>query len=266
MFHIRKNSQIVEVGPDITLSDYEKLLNREGFTGGYRPLTGFQIRLGDCLEKRIPNLFFLRYGSIEDLCVGGTGTLASGESFVIKAAPRAACGPDFRKMIIGSEGLFGKFKDVLMRIFPLPAYELWGLALYEHPAEAQDGLRNILGLMIRPLFAKILSEEEGNGLLQSLNLAQSDKTVLVFKLGGLKRMVEAEKETIWNIHDGKKVFFYWPSRPAERDILDETLVTPDGYRALAARCPELLGLGTTHRLSLKNDAALRKKLGGNTRA
>lgn len=236
---LKKTSQTVTVDPEIRVTDYERELNAEGLTGGYFPSQGKRSLLNECLAKRTPNLFFLKYGGIEELCVGGTVMGPSGKPFQIKAAPRAAVGPDFRRVVIGSEGNLGHFKEVVLRVFPLPEVELWGIFLFESVSKALEGFRQMLGFQIHPLFGRILEEEEALGLLRSLNFPEDDRTIFAFKLAGMKSMVEAEKETLTRLFEEKRALSYWPSKGAENEILDETLINPEGFFAFMNRISSL---------------------------
>lgn len=241
MLRLKKNSQLATVDPEIKVAEYERRLNEEGLTGGYHPLQGDQVSIDECLKKRLPNLFSLKYGGIDDLCAGGVIELPDNKHFTIKTAPRAATGSDLKKVIIGSDDCLGRFEEVTLRVFPLPESQMWGLALFEMPGESALFLRRMFGFFIRPLFVRLLDEEEAGGLLRSLNLKEADKVIVAFKLTGLKGMVEAEKETLLKLYEGEKVFFYWPTKSAEVEILDETLITPEGWVSFMEKASPFAG-------------------------
>ncbi|MBI4412320.1 MAG: hypothetical protein HY541_07550 [Deltaproteobacteria bacterium] len=244
MFHLHKISLIAVVDPEMRVIDYEQKLNAEGLTSGYRPVTGMQTPLSACLAERTANLFFLKYGGIEELCVGGAVVTPQGVAFPIKDYPRAATGCDLRRVVIGSRGLLGQFREGSLKVFPLPEALVWGLALFEGPEAALEGVRRMVGSFIRPLFVRIMEEKEGSGLLRSLNLSEEAKVVLAFKLGGLKGMVEAEREAVMKLNEADNVLFHWPVRPAEVEVLDQTLIVREPcldfwtkYAPLAGRNP-----------------------------
>lgn len=241
MIRLKKISQIATVDPGIILADYESELNYDGLTGGYRPFQGFEVPLSSCLSSRLSNLYFLKYGSIEELCIGGLVMNPGGKTFRIKTAPRSATGPDLRRLVVGSNNIFGYFTEVTLKVFPMPEHVQWGLALFDSVGRAAVGLRRMLGLFIRPMFARIMDDEEGLLLLRSLNLPEADKVILAFKLSGLKGMVEAESRTIVDIHENDDAGFYWPSKPSEVEMLDETLITPEGLLSLVEKTGAMAG-------------------------
>ncbi len=240
MFRLQKISQIATITPDMKVAEFERYLNAEGLTAGYCPYPGFQVTVAECLIKRIPNMFFLKYGGIEDLCVGGRVIMPRGEVLDIKKVPRAATGPDLRRVIIGANGTLGSFVEVSFKVFSIPQVQSWGLMLFEQRDDPITALKRLLGTFIRPVFAKKLSQEESTGLLRSLNLTESDCYVLAFKLAGIKSMVRAEKDAIEKIFG--EAIFYWPSRGAEVEILNETILTTESYDELVANLSPMSGV------------------------
>lgn len=223
------------------VGDYENRLNDEGLTGGYRPIDGYNLSLAECLASRISNIYAVKYGGIETLCAGGVVATPKGHLIEIKAYPRSATGPDLRKAVIGSRNLLGTFREVTLRVFPLPEIQVWGVALFDSKEAARVSLRKIVGLFIRPEFIRIMEEEESEGLLRSLNLPDIDKVVFTFKLAGYKGIVEAEREAIIRSHDGEHVLFYWPSKMTEVEVLDQTIVTPEAFESMMDEFSPLIG-------------------------
>lgn len=226
--------------PQITLTEYEHLLNKEGLTGGYYPITGFGSFLIDCLKQRTPNLYYLKYGGIEDLCAGITVTLKNGEMFSSVCAPRAATGSDLRKVMIGSEDLLGTFKEVTLRIFPMPEWVEWGIALFEVPHDAGIILRQIITHFFNPLFVGYQDQEESNNLLESLGTPLEEKLALTFKLAGIPSMIKSQKETLAKL--SPQIKFYWISNKTQIEMLDKSLINKEEYQKFLTRFSSLLGI------------------------
>lgn len=108
-------SLLVTCHPAISLRALEKDLNRQGFTLGYRPIGGRSPTLLESLEKRTPNKLSPRYGEIDTICVS-IKVVRKGQIIVTKNVPRAATGPDFKKIFIGSRGRYGKIIEATLRI------------------------------------------------------------------------------------------------------------------------------------------------------
>lgn len=232
---------LVTLKPSITVADYEEKLNADGLTGGYHPVTGYKVLLSNCLRERTPNLLFLRYGGIEELCVGGEVVTPKGGAFRIKTAPRSATGPDLRRVVVGSGGALGIFREAVLRVFPLPQVQTWGIALVDSEAGGLDFVRRMISLFIRPLFVKILGGDEAEGVARSLNIDCESPVMVAFKLAGIRGMVEAEQQSLMEKAEEDSAGLYWPKQVAESDVLDRTLITAESCRALMESASPLLG-------------------------
>lgn len=226
-FVLNKNSLIVSVSPEMTIAQYEENLLKEGLTGFYYPIKGIQKTWGECLEKRIPNIYDLKYGGPEELCVGGTFLSHDNRLIKMKDAPRSATGSDLRRVLIGSKKLWGEFKTVSLKVYPQPEKQLWGIWLFESHEKVLESMSQLFGNFICPLFAKIMTDQSAHGLLRSMNINRKSDHVVVFKLSGLKRIVLAEKEAMLKMNKGDNVFFYWPVSYMETNLLTNTLLNGD---------------------------------------
>ena len=99
----------------------------------------------------------------------------------------------------------------------------------------------MIGNFIRPLFVRMMLDAEGDGLLRSLNLSEESKVILAFKLAGLKGMVEAEREAMMKLYEGDQVLFHWPLRPAEVEVLDQTLIASEPWLGFFGESAPLTG-------------------------
>ncbi len=237
---IQKISQYASVNPSISVGEYEQSLNKDGFTSGLWPLSGFSVTLADCINERIPNLYFIRYGGIEDVCLGGRALTPEELVLEIKRVPRSAVGPDLKKVLIGSHGKIGNFEEVSLKIFPQPQTVQWGLLVFKDVKAQEEAFKRLYGVFIRPLYVRFLNTRDGNGILRSLNLKEEGTPVLAIKLAGLKCMVQAEVETIEQTFDGHVI--HWPQRPAQSDIMDQTLITVESYEETLKHLEPMFGL------------------------
>ena len=117
-------SLLVTVPVTVSLKTLESKLREKGFTLGYSPTirTYHNKPLRKILDERIPNLYALRYGEIDDICMAVKCRLKGGtrETAQTKKVPRAATGPDFKKIFIGSRRRHGDLLEATLRIVPLP--------------------------------------------------------------------------------------------------------------------------------------------------
>ncbi|MBX7148810.1 hypothetical protein K1X76_06950 [bacterium] len=253
---INKISQIITVSTGTTLAACEAMLLSEGFYSGYKPVEeDASLTYARVLAERIPNYYFLQHGGIEDLCVGGEGVTSSGQEFTLKSAPRSATGPDLRRMLVGSDGIFGHFKNVTVRIFPLPQKTAWGFCLLDHVSEASEFLRNMLTSFIRPLFLCVIDQEETETIMTELGQKTTDKVAVAFKLADLSALLEAKKEALVHMGEELKHRFYWPTRLGTTEKLDELLLKPKFFKQTFRKNAELF----LHGADVENLAEKRLK-------
>lgn len=102
----------------------EDALQALGLTLGHSPQSLYRSTVGGWLATLATGQFSSLYGGIEDLVVGYTVVLASGDTVELNASPRAAMGPDLRQLFIGSEGTLGVITSVTLKVFRLPQTQL----------------------------------------------------------------------------------------------------------------------------------------------
>jgi len=120
-------SLIAEFGAGVAGPDLEAQLRARGFTLGHFPQSFEWSTLGGWVATRSSGQQSLRYGRIEQLFAGGTLVTPVGV-LKIPALPASAAGPDIREMVLGSEGRFGIFSSVKVRIRRLPQVERFRVA------------------------------------------------------------------------------------------------------------------------------------------
>nr|WP_017201830.1 FAD-binding oxidoreductase [Microbacterium barkeri] len=174
----------------------EDLLQVRGYTTGHSPQSLYRSTVGGWIATLATGQFSSMYGGIEDLVVGYTVILATGETAVLKASPRAAMGPDLRQVFIGSEGTLGLVTSVTLKIFPadlpttfdtfaLPSVEA-GLAILREQA--------LLGL--RPFLVRLYDVDEARHAMKDPAI---DRPILFTGSRGPAPIVEAETAVLGEI-------------------------------------------------------------------
>lgn len=144
---------------DVSLRKLEEGLNERGWSLGYEPIRrrGGGHRgpplLGKILNKRIPNLYALRHGEIDDICIS-VKVKRNGKMVVTKNVPRSATGPDFKKIFIGSNGRYGKIIEATLRIVPLPQKREKIEIVWKNSPRKKAFLKQFWSSGIRPLIFK----------------------------------------------------------------------------------------------------------------
>jgi alkyldihydroxyacetonephosphate synthase len=113
-----KTSMLISCPVDEKIAVLERQLRREGLTLGYHPV-GRPTTIRKALEGRVLNRDALLYGGIDDLCVS-LHAVRKGEDIVTRNVPRAATGPDFKKILIGSGRRYARLVKATLKVHPLP--------------------------------------------------------------------------------------------------------------------------------------------------
>ncbi|MEN0070815.1 MAG: FAD-binding oxidoreductase [Propionicimonas sp.] len=128
-FVINERNMTVTATASMNGGDLEDALAGRGLTLGHSPQSLYRSSVGGWLATLATGQFSSMYGGIEDLVTGYTVVLATGETVELKASPRAAMGPDLRRVFIGSEGTLGVITSVTLKVFPVQPTRLAAFAL-----------------------------------------------------------------------------------------------------------------------------------------
>jgi len=135
-----EESRILTVQAGIYGPELEAWLNAKGYTLGHFPQSFEYTTLGGWVAARSSGQNSLFYGSIDEMLVSlrvltPRGLLSS------PVAPRQACGPDIKQLLIGSEGLWGLVVACTLKCRPLPAERRYEAYLFRSFAAATTAAR-----------------------------------------------------------------------------------------------------------------------------
>ncbi|HVY60155.1 MAG TPA: FAD-binding oxidoreductase, partial [Planctomycetota bacterium] len=111
--------------------------------------------LGGWLAARSAGQASTKYGKIEDMCVGLEAVLPSGEVAVARPTPRSAAGPDWKQVLIGSEGTLGVITRAWLRIAPLPEARRFLCYRFPGVAAGLGAIRRVLRRGLRPSVVRL---------------------------------------------------------------------------------------------------------------
>jgi len=117
---LREEALLLEVEAGALGQPLEEAVNRRGYTLGHFPSSMACSTVGGWLAARSAGQLSTKYGKIEDLCVGLEAVLPAGDVVVARPVPRAATGPDWKQLLIGSEGTLGVITKAWLRVAPAP--------------------------------------------------------------------------------------------------------------------------------------------------
>ncbi len=167
----------------------EDLLAERGYTTGHSPQSLYRSSVGGWISTLATGQFSSMYGGIEDLVVGYTVVLATGETVHLKASPRAAMGPDLRQLFIGSEGTLGLVTSVTLKIFPRDLPTLVQTFALPSVEAGLDLMREQALLGLRPYLLRFYDTDEARHAMQDASI---DSPILFVGTRGPQEIAEAE--------------------------------------------------------------------------
>lgn len=170
-------------------SELEAELNARGYTLNHSPQSLNRSTVGGWLATRATGQFSSRWGSIEDLVLGFTVVLPTGEIVEIRSMPRGAVGPDLRHLFIGAEGTMGIITDVTLKIFPLAAKRILETVAFETVESGVDAMRSIMRAGLRPFLLRFYDQDESRHAMQDKTFS---KCAMFLGSEGVPAVAEAE--------------------------------------------------------------------------
>jgi alkyldihydroxyacetonephosphate synthase len=122
LIELDERSQLARFETGVVGPDMEAQLREKGFMLGHLPQSFEYASLGGFIATRSSGQQSLRYGRIDQMFAGGTVETPTG-TLTIKPIPAGAGGPDFREIVLGSEGRIGVITEAVMRVTRLPEEE-----------------------------------------------------------------------------------------------------------------------------------------------
>jgi len=164
---VKKMNRIVEIN-DKTLTvttetgiigqHLEMELNRKGYTMGHFPSSIYCSALSGYLAARSAGQLSAKYGKIEDMVLSIRGILPNGKVFETVKSPRSAAGPDWKQLIIGSEGTLGVITNATMKIYPYPESRLFRAFMFKGVHDALESIRKIMRAGVSPASVRLYDE------------------------------------------------------------------------------------------------------------
>lgn len=222
----------VSVSANYNGGDLERLLNEQGYTLGHSPQSLLRSTVGGWVSTMATGQFSSLYGGIEDLVVGYTVYLATGEKIDLVARPRAAMGPDLRQVFIGSEGTLGVITDVTVKIFPLPQTQILGTYAIPSVSDGLAFMREMTIAGLRPFLVRFYNEQEAKHAMVDQEFASP---VMFLGSRGLEKMAATEFEVLDAMvreHGGRPLgpdpAQAWMDRRFDFSGVEKKLATPGG--------------------------------------
>lgn len=137
-------------GPDL-----DAQLAPHGFELGHRPDSYELSTLGGWIATRSAGMFSTSLGKIEDMVVSLRVATPDG-GIETRPAPASSCGPDFKSLLIGSEGVLGIITEAVMRVRPLPKVRRFQSWLFPTFAAGVEAARELTQCGAAPDLIRLL--------------------------------------------------------------------------------------------------------------
>lgn len=174
----------------------EDALHEAGWTMRFSPQSLYRSSVGGWLATLATGQFSSRYGGVEDLVVGYRVVLADGTVADLTAKPRAAMGPDLRRLFLGSEGTLGVVTRVTFKVFPLPAAQRLQAFRVPNVPAGLEIMRAQAARGLRPSLLRLYDADEARHALADPDF---EGTVLFAGTEGEPETTEAEMTVLTRI-------------------------------------------------------------------
>lgn len=241
MYQLNKTSNLITLSAETPLAELKRKLSKEGLYFGYHPLLESDETLDYYLRQRIPNLYHFKFGSLSDLVSSMTFELKSGMHFHLKDAPRAAIGPDFNRLLVGTNGRFGRIHDVSLRLTALPERIHCASVAIDSRELAQALIVSLIGLFIKPLFFKYFPHENvPAGLRPPGHGTKSSSNALIVALSGMDEMVRVEEGVLQEHCERHGHNVKWLDITESRDLMNRSIFNNQSYEDISKQYREFL--------------------------
>jgi alkyldihydroxyacetonephosphate synthase len=137
---------------------FERELERRGYTLGHFPSSIYCSTLGGWLAARSAGQMSTRYGKIEDMALSMRAVTGRGELVEVGRRARAAGGPDWLQLLIGSEGTLGVITAAKLRIRPQPEVRHFRGFEMSSVSAGLEAIRRVLQRGWRPAVVRLYDE------------------------------------------------------------------------------------------------------------
>lgn len=210
LLYLDKQSQLATFGAGIPGPMVEAQLRAHGYTLGHFPQSFELSTIGGWVASRSSGQQSLRYGRIEQLFAGGFMETFNG-SLELPTFPASAAGPDFKEIVLGSEGRFGIISEVKVRVSKLAEQEQFKVVFFPTWQQATHFCQDIAQQRIPLSMLRVSNAQETQTQLKlaghenaikwlerylSMSGAKQQKCMLTFGLTGSKVQISTSKKQL----------------------------------------------------------------------
>jgi alkyldihydroxyacetonephosphate synthase len=155
---IDQRSLLVETQPGVNGQHLEDALAAQGLTLGHFPSSIYCSTVGGWLAARSAGQLSTKYGKIEDRVISLEVVLPTGEVIETTRTPRAAMGPDWNQLFVGSEGTLGVITRAVLGAREAPVARRFRSYDFKGVRPALEAIRTMLRRGARPAAVRLYDE------------------------------------------------------------------------------------------------------------
>jgi len=168
IIEINEKALTVTAQAGINGSQLEWALNEKGLSLMHYPASANCATLGGYLAPRGTGTISTKYGKAEDLVIGFEVVLPNGDIIRTPHVPNHASGPDFMRLFLGSEGVFGVITEATMQVDYLPEARLMRAVLFDKVANAIEAGRRMMTRRLDPMVIRLYDPASTGSLVKSV--------------------------------------------------------------------------------------------------
>ncbi|RLN91441.1 hypothetical protein BBJ28_00026033, partial [Nothophytophthora sp. Chile5] len=157
---VDRENMLATVEAGITGLELHERLRHRGLTLGHEPDSWEFSTLGGWVATRASGMKKNTYGNIEDLVVNVTTVTAQGTMQRAATVPRAAMGPDMNHAMLGSEGIFGVFTQVTLRLREFPTVQVYDSLIFPSLEHGLAMLKEVTRAGYEPASLRLLDNTQ----------------------------------------------------------------------------------------------------------
>ncbi len=170
----------------------EEALNGQGLTLGHFPQSIDISTVGGWVATKAIGQLSTRYGGIEERLLGLKCVFSDGTIAESRPVPRASSGPDWWRLLIGSEGTLGVVVEATLSVFHQPATTRFAVWKVPTLKAGWIGIRGLVRSGARPSVVRLYDQTDTAINFSAIGFG--DECLLMTRFEGDPRLVEAELE------------------------------------------------------------------------
>jgi len=196
MVDINVQSMLARVQTGVIGENFERELNRRGFTLGHFPSSIYCATVGGFLAMRSAGQASTKYGKIEDMVASLQAVFPDGTIITTKTVPHKATGPDINSLLLGSEGALAIITEVTLKIKPLPEARKFLSYTFGSIKSGLEAIREFMQEGVKPAIVRLYDETDTALTMNALGYEDVAGCLLMVIPEGREKIVELESEIV----------------------------------------------------------------------